>query len=158
MNITKEVAQRSTCIRAKVGAIIVRDDQIVATGYAGAPRGTKDCSEHNNCYRQEQNIESGTRYEMCRSVHSEQNAIINAARAGVSVLGGTMYLYMERGGVVVDTGACLLCKKMIINAGIKYLTSRRADFGVMENVWRRETIENWVDHWARTDILEQVNC
>lgn len=113
LNIAKEVAQRSTCFRARYGAIIVKNDQIVAAGYVGAPRGTKDCLERGYCLRDELKIPHGTQYEICRSVHSEANAIINAARAGVSLLDGTLYLYAENGktGDKVEAIPCYICKK-----------------------------------------------
>ena len=84
INIAKSVAARATCRSVKFGAIIVKDDQIIATGYVGAPRKTKDCLERGNCLRRELKIPSGHRYELCRSVHAEMNAIVNAARAGPS--------------------------------------------------------------------------
>src|SRR5512137_3067245 len=93
LGIAREVARRSTCWRRVIGAIIVRDDQIISTGYVGAPRKTRDSIEHGYCLRDRLGIPHGQRYELCRSVHAEQNAIINAARAGVSLLGGDMYVY-----------------------------------------------------------------
>lgn len=96
INIAKEVASRSTCYRAKHGIIIVKDDQIISTGYVGAPRKTKDCFERGNCLREELQVPSGERYELCRSVHAEQNAIINAARSGANLFGATMYHYTMR--------------------------------------------------------------
>ena len=95
LNIAEVVSARSTCLKVLMGAIIVREDQIIAAGYAGAPRHTKSSMEHGFCLRKKLNIPSGTQYEMCRSVHAEQNAIINAARAGVSLLGGDMFIYGE---------------------------------------------------------------
>ncbi|HUV81099.1 MAG TPA: hypothetical protein VMW21_01065, partial [Patescibacteria group bacterium] len=95
LSIAKKVGERSTCFRNRGGAIIVREDQIVATGYIGAPRKTKDCFERGECLRDKLKIPHGTRYEMCRSVHAEQNAIINAARAGVSLFGGDIYIYCQ---------------------------------------------------------------
>ena len=116
LNIAKEVAERSACFRNKGGAIIIRDDQIIATGYVGAPRKTKDCFERNECLRDKLKIPHSTRYEMCRSVHAEMNAIINSARAGVSLLGGDMYIYSrDREGKEMDSFPCFICKKMIIN-------------------------------------------
>jgi len=93
LDLAKTIGFRSTCFRNKLGAIIVKDDQLIATGYVGAPRKTKDCLERGNCLRNENNIPHGQRYEMCRSVHAEQNAIINAARAGVSIYFGRIYVY-----------------------------------------------------------------
>jgi len=124
LNIAKEVAQRSTCLRRKFGTIIVRDDQIIATGYVGAPRGALNCTDTGTCEREKLQIPSGERYELCRSVHAELNAIINAARAGVSVLDGTMYLYGENidGTLVEKLNACQMCRRAIINAGLEKLT------------------------------------
>ena len=93
--IAKEVAMRSTCLRCKHGAIIVKDDQIVATGYVGAPRKTKDCFERKKCLRDHLKIPHGQRYELCRSVHSEMNCLINAARSGASVFRGNMFIYNQ---------------------------------------------------------------
>jgi len=95
LNIAKEVAQRSTCFRVKIGTIIVRDDVVLATGYVGAPRKTKDCFERENCLRDQLKIPHGQRYELCRSVHSEMNCLINAARSGASVFRGDMFIYNQ---------------------------------------------------------------
>ena len=121
LNIAKEVSRRSTCLRRRFGAVILKDDQIISTGYAGAPRGAPNCIDIGKCLREELKIPPGERYELCRSVHAEANAIINAARAGVSVLGGTMYLYGEnvKDGGIAEANPCKMCKRMLINAGIK---------------------------------------
>jgi len=151
LNIAKEVAQRSTCFRAKSGAIIVRDDQIIATGYVGAPRKTKDCFERGNCLRDKMKIPHGERYELCRSVHAEQNAIINAARAGVSVLGGTMYLYtQDRQGKVINTFPCYFCKRMIINAGIEKIVCSADN----EEGLKIFSVADWVKEWQEQDIID----
>ena len=150
LNIAKQVAQRSTCFRIKFGSVIVKDDQIIATGYVGAPRKTKDCFERGNCLRDEMNIPHGERYELCRSVHSEQNAIINAARAGVSLLGGNMFIYGEDlDGNVINAFPCFICKKMIINCGIdKVICSKKdKDFQIFR-------IQDWVRDWQESDILD----
>jgi dCMP deaminase len=157
MNIAKQIAMRSNCLSAIHGALIVKDDQIVATGYNGAPRKTKDCMERGSCLRRELNIESGTRYEMCRTVHAEQNAIINAARAGVSLLGGTMYLYSmkifsETEPVQIDAGPCFICKKMIINAGIKYMVCALKDRTII-----RYSIDKWTKDWQENDMIDDLN-
>lgn len=154
MNIAKEVAARATCFRMHHGAIIVNDDQIIATGYNGAPRKTKDCLERNNCIRNELGILSGQRYEICRSVHSEQNAIINAARAGVSLIEGTMYLYSARveedeSETPLDAYPCFICKKMIINSGIKYLIAYQADKKL-----KKYDVGKWVEDWKKKDLID----
>lgn len=122
LNIAADVAKRGTCLRRNFGAVIVRNDEIISTGYTGAPRGSLNCCETGVCRRQELNIPSGERYELCRSVHAEQNAIISASRA--DMLGATLYLFgweMKDGKFYkpLDRAEpCLLCKRMIVNAGI----------------------------------------
>lgn len=151
LGIAKEVSQRGTCFRLKGGSIIVKDDQIISTGYIGAPRGVKDCMERGYCLRDELKIPHGTQYEICRSVHTEANAIINAARAGVSLLGGTMYTYEENGktGEKVDVLPCYICKKMIINSGLKKYVgySKEGDLKISH-------VEDWVNEWKQGDILD----
>ncbi len=110
ISITKTVASRSTCLRRKVGAIIVKDKRILTTGYNGAPKGVKSCLEIGRCYREELGIPSGQRHEICRALHAEQNAIIQAAYHGVQIAGSDIYS---------TTQPCALCAKMLINAGIK---------------------------------------
>jgi dCMP deaminase len=111
MKITRLVAERSTCLRRKVGAIIVKDKRIISTGYNGAPRNLSHCLEVG-CLREQMDIPSGERHEMCRGAHAEQNAIIQAASSGVSMEGAAMYC---------TTAPCSTCAKMIINAGIAQL-------------------------------------
>ena len=108
--ITKQVATRSTCLRRKVGAIVVKDKRILTTGYNGAPRGVKSCLEIGKCMRQEMEVPSGQRHEICRALHAEQNAIIQAAYHGVQIAGSDIYS---------TTQPCVLCAKMLINAGIR---------------------------------------
>ncbi|MBU4205084.1 cytidine/deoxycytidylate deaminase family protein [Patescibacteria group bacterium] len=151
LNIAKEIGERSTCFRAKNGAIIVRDDQIIATGYIGAPRKTKDCLERGNCLRDKLKIPHGERYELCRSVHAEQNAIINAARAGVSLYGGALYLHSkDREGNRVSTYPCYFCKRMIINAGIERVVCSEKE----ENNMRIFYVKDWVEEWREKDIVD----
>ncbi len=109
MTITKTVAKRSTCLRRHVGAILVKDKRILATGYNGAPSGLKHCEEVG-CLRQNAGIPSGERHELCRGLHAEQNAIIQAAYHGISIAGATLYCTNK---------PCIICTKMLINAGIK---------------------------------------
>ena len=110
MEIADVVAKRSNCVSRKVGAVITVDNQIVATGYNGAPKGLHHCVDAGGCLRKLNKIESGTRQEVCRAAHAEQNAIISAAVKGVSVKGGTLY---------TNTYPCSICTRMIINAEIK---------------------------------------
>lgn len=109
MDIAQRVATRSTCLRRQVGAVIVLDKRILATGYNGAPRGLPHCDE-TGCLRSQLDIPSGQRQEICRALHAEQNAFLQAALHGVSVAGGTIYVTLQ---------PCVTCAKMIINAGIK---------------------------------------
>ena len=110
MGIAELTKKRSTCLRRNVGAVIVQDKHIIATGYNGAPRGIDHCAERNGCLRQELGIPSGERHELCRALHAEQNAIIQAASFGHSVEGATIY---------ITHSPCAICSKMIINVGIK---------------------------------------
>ena len=125
LDIAQTVATRSTCLRKSFGAIIVKNDNIVSTGYNGAPRGRKNCSDICTCIRDQLNIPRGERYELCRSVHSEANAIIAASRE--QMLGATLYmacLDSKTGELVPDTNSCAMCKKLIINAGISTVIIR----------------------------------
>ena len=110
MEIAEIVKTRSTCMRRQIGAVIVKDNRIITTGYNGAPSGCRHCTEIGTCYRQEHNISSGERHEMCRALHAEQNAIIQAARIGNTTDGATIY---------VTNQPCVICAKMCINAGIR---------------------------------------
>jgi dCMP deaminase len=151
MNIAREVSRKSTCFRRAIGAIIIRDDQIISTGYAGAPRKTKDSLEHGYCLRDKLKIPHGQRYELCRSVHAEQNAIINAARAGVSMLGGDMYLYASEPGKdgPLDAFPCFICKKMIINAGLKRVICSTE--GGKISIFH---VTDWIEEWQMNDIID----
>ena len=119
LGIAKAVAQRGTCLRRKFGAIIVKDDRIVSTGYVGAPRGRVNCCDRGKCFRMENNIPSGTRYELCRSTHAEMNAIINASKEEME--GATMYLVgiENDGSYTKNADCCSMCKRVVINSGIE---------------------------------------
>lgn len=126
LDIAESVSERGTCLRRKFGAIIVKNDEIISTGYVGAPRGRKNCCDENFCIRQELNVPRGERYELCRSVHAEQNAIISAARK--DMIDSTLYLVgieNSTGEYVKDARPCSLCKRFIINAGIKKVVIRK---------------------------------
>lgn len=116
MDMAALTARRSTCLRRQVGAVIVQDKHIVATGYNGAPRGLDHCGEREGgCLRQQLGVPSGEKHELCRALHAEQNAIIQAATLGQSIEGGTIYVTHQ---------PCVICAKMIINAGIKRIVVR----------------------------------
>jgi dCMP deaminase len=115
LEICQVVSRRATCLRRQVGAILVRDRRILTTGYNGPPRGMRHCAELGGCRRKELGIPSGERHELCRALHAEQNAIIQAALHGVSVIGATMYITNQ---------PCVLCAKMLINAGVVRIVYR----------------------------------
>lgn len=110
MEIAALVAKRSTCLRRQVGAVIVKDKRAIATGYNGAPTNLPHCAERGGCFREQMRVPSGERHEICRAIHAEQNAIIQAARYGVSIAGADLYATHQ---------PCSLCARMIVNAGIK---------------------------------------
>jgi len=138
-NRARTAAERSTCLRRKVGAVIINDDGVeLSSGYVGSPRETLHCIEIGKCMRMELGINPGENYELCRSVHAEQNAIINAARVGISILGGAMYIYSERIKGAYNTkrkrsdriyGPCIICKKEIINSGLTEVHMREEGVG-----------------------------
>ncbi|MBQ6901449.1 MAG: cytidine deaminase [Oscillospiraceae bacterium] len=125
LDIAETVLERGTCLRRNYGAIIVRHDSIISTGYTGAPRGRKNCCDLGYCRREQMNIPRGERYELCRSVHAEANAIIAAARS--EMIGSTLYLVgrdMKSGELINNASSCAMCKRMIINAGIERVVVR----------------------------------
>ena len=141
LDIAQTVAERSTCLRRKFGSIIVKNDVIVSTGYNGAPRGRKNCDDLQFCYRDKMGIPRGERYELCRSVHSEQNAIIAAPRD--QMLGATLYMVCvspEDGSVMPGTTSCMMCKRVVINAGISTVIVRddKENFRVID-------VASWID-------------
>lgn len=139
LDLAETVSMRSTCLRRKYGAVIVKNDEVISTGYVGAPRGRRNCTDIGTCIRQQLGIPRGERYELCRSVHAEANAIISASRE--SMLGSTIYLVgidMERGGYVKDSNCCSMCKRMILNAGISRVIIRddKESFRIIDtNTW-----------------------
>lgn len=153
LDLARSVCRRSTCTKVEIGAVIIRDDQVVATGYCGAPRGTKSSMGHGFCLRKKLGIPSGHRYEMCRSVHAEQNAIINAARSGTSLLGGDMYIYGKVQGneseIILDAFPCFICKKMLINCGLKRVICSLKDGG-----YQVFHVADWMEEWRKNDIID----
>lgn len=135
LDIADAVSRRGTCLRRNFGAIIVKNDEIVSTGYSGAPRGRKNCSDLGYCRRQKLNIPRGERYELCRSVHAEANAIISAPRR--DMIGATLYLVgreVESGEYVLRATSCAMCRRFIINAGIGTVIIRSGenDYSVVD--------------------------
>ena len=142
LDIAEAVCQRGTCLRKLYGAVIVKNDEIVSTGYVGAPRGRKNCSDLNYCIRAKLEIPRGERYELCRSVHAEQNAIISASRE--TMMDSTLYLVgLELPSLeyVENANCCSMCKRTIINAGIKKVFIRDN-----KNDYREIEVESWIDN------------
>ncbi|MFD3158259.1 deoxycytidylate deaminase [Haloimpatiens sp. FM7330] len=143
LDICETVLERGTCLRRNFAAIIVKNDEIMSTGYTGAPRGRKNCCDLGECRRQQLNVPRGTRYELCRSVHAEQNAIISARRQ--DMIGAAMYLVgkeKESGQLVENASPCSLCKKFIINSGIEKVIIRDT---------KVKFREIYVDEWINND-------
>lgn len=141
LDLADVVSQRGTCLRRRYGAVIVKNDEVISTGYVGAPRGRKNCSDLNRCIRQEMNIPRGERYELCRSVHAEANAIISAERE--KMIGAALYLSgreVGTGEYVHNSNSCSMCKKLIINAGIErvYVRDDETNYRIVE-------VQNWID-------------
>ena len=143
LDIADAVLQRSTCLRRMYGAIIVRNDEIISTGYNGAPRGRINCTDAGRCARVEMKIPSGERYELCRSVHAEANAIISASRR--DMIGSTLYLVgrdAQTHELLTNATSCSMCRRQVINAGIERVIIRTGDetFSIVD-----------VDEWIKND-------
>ena len=142
LDLAEMVSQRCTCLRRHYGAEIVKNDEVISTGYVGAPRGRKNCTDLGECVRKKMGVPRGERYELCRSVHAEANAIISASRD--KMIGSSMYLI----GIEVDTGeyiknanSCSMCKRLIINAGIKKVFIRDT-----KETYRMILVSDWVEN------------
>ena len=141
LDLAEMVSQRSTCLRKHYGAVIVNNDEVISTGYVGAPRGRKNCSDIGRCIREELHVPRGERYELCRSVHAEANAIISASRR--DMVGGTLYLVgrnAQTGEILSDATSCPMCRRHIINAGLERVVIRQTPekFEVVR-------VQDWVD-------------
>lgn len=142
LDIADAVLERSTCLRRKYGAIIVRNDEIISTGYNGAPRGRLNCSDLGGCTREVLRIPSGERYELCRSVHAEANAIISASRR--DMIGATIYLVGRDAAtneLLHDAMSCSMCKRQIINAGIAQVVIRTD-----KDSYRTIPVSDWIEN------------
>ena len=140
LDIADTVLKRSTCLRRCYGAIIVKNDEILSTGYNGAPRGRRNCTDLGRCTREELRVPSGERYELCRSVHAEANCIISAPRS--ATLGSTLYLAgrdAKTGELLPDATSCAMCRRLIINAGVERVVIRRT-----QDQYAVVHVEDWV--------------
>ena len=141
LDIAQTVLERATCLRRVYGAIIVKNDEIISTGYNGAPRGRKNCVDMGFCTREAMQIPRGERYELCRSVHAEANAIISAARR--DMVGGTLYLVgrnAQTGELLHDATSCSMCRRLVINAGLSKVVIRKT-----EDTFETVDVREWVD-------------
>ena len=150
LDIAETVLERATCLRRVYGAIIVKNDEIISTGYNGAPRGRANCVDMGYCSREAMKVPRGERYELCRSVHAEANAIISASRR--DMVGGTIYLVgrdARAGELLADATSCLMCRRMVINAGLEKVVIRRT-----ETEFEVVPVADWI---AEDDLLTPQN-
>ncbi|MCD2491847.1 deaminase [Lacrimispora sp. NSJ-141] len=141
LDLAEMVSQRCTCLRRHYGAVIVKNDEVISTGYVGAPRGRKNCTDAGACIREKLSVPRGERYELCRSVHAEANAIISASRD--KMLGSALYLVgveAESGEYVKNSSSCSMCKRLIINAGIERVYIRDT-----KDEYRMVYVSEWVE-------------
>lgn len=141
LDLAEVVSKRGTCLRRRYGAVIVKNDEVIATGYVGAPRGRKNCCDVGECVRDKLNIPRGERYELCRSVHAEANAIISASRD--KMIGSALFLTgteVDTGEYVKNSSCCSMCKRMVINAGIEkvYIRDTKDEYRVIE-------VKDWIN-------------
>ncbi len=141
LDLAEVVSKRGTCLRRRYGAVLVKNDEVISTGYVGAPRGRQNCTDLRYCIRQKMQIPRGERYELCRSVHAEANAIISAPRD--KMIGATLYLVgteVDTGAYVQNSSCCSMCKRMVINAGIETVIIRDdADH------YRTIAVQDWIE-------------
>ncbi|MBQ0166839.1 MAG: hypothetical protein KBT02_07030 [Treponema sp.] len=142
LDLAEVVSQRSTCLRRHYGAVIVKNDEVISTGYVGAPRQRKNCTDLGMCVRQKLNIPRGERYELCRSVHAEANAIISTSRD--KMLGSSLYLAgveVSDGSYIKNAVCCSMCKRLVINAGIEKVIVRddKDNYRIIE-------VKDWIDN------------
>ena len=152
LDLADVVSKRCTCLRRHYGAVIVKNDEVISTGYVGAPRGRKNCTELNYCTREAMKIPSGQRYELCRSVHAEANCIISASRR--EMLGATLYMACrdpQTGELIPHSTSCSMCRREIINAGIKRVVIRdtKTDYRVVD------VQKEWIDQDDSLPVLPQ---
>ena len=150
LDIAETVLERGTCLRRNFGAIIVKNDEIVSTGYVGAPRGRANCCDLGYCTREKLNVPKGQRYELCRSVHAESNAIISAQRK--DMIGATLYLAChdaKTGELYGNVEPCSMCKRLIINAGISTVIVRNT-----KDAYTIIDVQSWIDNDTSIDGTE----
>ncbi|MBQ8815623.1 MAG: cytidine deaminase [Lachnospiraceae bacterium] len=142
LDLAEVVSNRGTCLRRRYGAVIVKNDEVISTGYVGAPRGRKNCTDLGTCVRVQLNIPRGERYELCRSVHAEANAIISAPRD--KMIGSSLFLCgleMDTDEYIRNSSCCSMCKRMVINAGIEKVYIRDS-----KDEYRMVLVQEWIDN------------
>lgn len=152
LDIAETVLERGTCLRRNYGSIIVKNDEIISTGYTGAPRGRKNCIDLQTCIREELNVPRGTHYELCRSVHSEANAIISASRR--DMMGSTIFLVgrdAKSRAYVENANCCSMCKRMIINSGIERVIIRGT-----KTEYRTIEVESWIEQDDSLELKKEL--
>lgn len=152
LDISETVLERGTCLRRNYGSIIVKNDEIISTGYTGAPRGRKNCIDLNLCIREKLNVPRGKQYELCRSVHSEANAIISASRR--DMIGATLYLVgkdAKTGEYVENANSCSMCKRLIVNSGMKNIIIRDS-----KDKFREINVEEWIENDDSLEIMKEA--
>ena len=152
LDISETVLERGTCLRRNYGSIIVKNDEIISTGYTGAPRGRKNCIDLNLGIREKLNVPRGKQYELCRSVHSEANAIISASRR--DMIGATLYLVgkdAKTGEYVENANSCSMCKRLIVNSGIKNIIIRDS-----KDKFREINVEEWIENVDSLEIMKEA--
>ena len=152
LDISETVLERGTCLRRNYGSIIVKNDEIISTGYTGAHRGRKNCIDLNLCIRGKLNVPRGKQYELCRSVHSEANAIISASRR--DMIGATLYLVgkdAKTGEYVENANSCSMCKRLIVNSGIKNIIIRDS-----KDKFREINVEEWIENDDSLEIMKEA--
>ncbi|MGM0378995.1 MAG: dCMP deaminase family protein [Bacillota bacterium] len=155
LDIAETILERGTCLRRNYGAVIVKNDEIISTGYTGAPRGRKNCIDLGICLRNEKDVPSGQRYELCRSVHAEANAIISAQRK--DMLGSTLYLVgkeKKTDELIKDANSCMMCKRLIINAGVDTVIIRDT-----LDEYRKVKVVDWIyyDETLPDHLINEIN-
>ena len=152
LGVAEAISKRGTCLRRQIGALIVNNDQIISSGYVGAPRGVPNCCDLNECYREQNSIPRGHHYEKCRSVHAEANAIIHAPRE--LMIGAAIYIFgrdlTKEDEPIILSFPCMMCKRLVINAGIQRVVTMNAEGKIFE-----KSVDEWIEE-AKKDPYKEI--
>lgn len=153
LGVAEAISKRSTCLRREIGAVIVNNDQVISSGYVGAPRGVPNCCDLGECYRDVKEVPHGQHYEKCRSVHAEANAIIHASRE--LMIGATIYTFgrdlTKEGNPVIPIFPCMMCRRLIINAGIKKVITLDSEGHLI-----KKSVEQWIEE-SNKDPYKEID-